>query len=662
MGITRPIIIPARSRRLPSAIFFEEDAVARALVVHCNRIQHSSFEEAGPVRLEGENVFILSDERLVARHLKLLRSPNVRVIALSDRRFRDACVDGAVYAYLPVDTPPALLERAFDNATDHMHLVLTRREASDKLAVANSEIQGLNQIGAALTAEHDTKKLLQLILSTCREITRADAGSIYLKTEPSEGEDSTDSGQPEYLRFMLAQNDSIEVPFSESLLPIDDNSIAGYVAHYGNMVMVEDAYEMESWAPYVINKQFDLRTGYHTRSILAVAMKSPKGKVVGVVQLINCKRNPRARLRSREDVEREVLPFSTRQMEIVSSLASQAAVAYENSQHYQNVERLFEGFVKAAVAAAEQRDPTTAGHAFRVTNLTIALAEETNRDEGHFAGIEFSPAEMREIRYAALLHDLGKLGVREQVLTKARKLQPHHRMLIAVRFDLARRSAQAESAACMLECLREEGPEGLARKAPQIEHALQEQLAVLAGYLQIIEASDVPSIMPEGTSTALCQIAATTYLGSDGQPYPLLTQDELRVLSIRKGSLSDEDRAEAEAHAVYGYNLLKQIPWTGELRNVPEFARDHHEKPNGKGYPAGLMAEEIVLPARMMAIADVFDALTAADRPYKPAVSVERALRILDEMARHGELDVNLFELFVRAKVYELHKVECFEY
>ena len=461
---------------------------------------------------------------------------------------------------------------------------------------------------------------------------------------------------------MLAQNDSVQVPFGEALLPVNESSVAGYVAQHGSVVMIEDAYAMESWVPYAINKRFDLEFGYRTKSILAVAMKNPKDEIVGVVQLINAKRNWRARLSTPEDIDNEVLSFSTRQMEIVSSLASQAAVAFENSQHYENIHRLFEGFVKASIAAIEQRDPTGSGHSFRVTNLTIALAEEVNRDQDYFRDVEFSRQEMKEIRYASLLHDFGKVGVREQVLTKARKLYPEQMESIANRFDLARHAAHSECAERKLRCLLEEGREAYEKKLSQFDSELETHLKELECFAGIVHSSNLPSVQPEGTFEVLQEIAGKTYPGPDGARRPLLTPDEVRLLSMRKGSLDANERAEVESHVVHSYNFLKQIPWTGDLRRVPELARHHHEKPNGKGYPSSLAGPEIPLPSCMIAIADVFDALAASDRPYKPSVSAERALEILGEMAKNGEIDANLFALFVKFKVYELSKVDCFEY
>jgi HD-GYP domain-containing protein (c-di-GMP phosphodiesterase class II) len=666
MAALRPNLLPTRSRRLPSAIYFQTDARARALIMQCRRMPKVAFEEMDPTRLTGPNVFVVSDEQLLAEHLKFLRGPDLRVIMLGDERCRDARLDGSVYAYLPLGTSAPLLERMFDNAIDHLHLVQTRREASDKLALANSEIYELNHIGAALSAENDTRELLEMILGKCREITRADAGSLYLveESELDEAGNLASSRQKprKVLRFTIAQNDTVQVPFREVLLPISERSIAGYAAQHCSVVMIEDAYEMESWVPYSINKQFDLDSGYRTRSILAVPMMNPKNEIVGVVQLINAKRNWRARLTTPDITEREVVPFTTRQMEIVSSLASQAAVAYENSHLYENIHRLFEGFVKAAIKAIEQRDPTTSGHSERVANLTVAMAEAIERDHTYFRDVKFTRSEMKEIRYASLLHDFGKVGVREEVLTKARKLYPAQMDVILNRFDFARRTAQMDSAQRKLGYLEEHGREAYEKMVPRFQAELQAQLDKIDWYMKLVIRYNEPTVLPEGSFEMLSEIASERFRSMDGSECPLLTPEELRLLSIRMGSLDASEREEVESHVEHSYSFLCQIPWTREIRNIPEIARGHHEKLNGRGYPAKLEANNIPLATRLMTIADIFDALAAADRPYKDSVSVEGAIQILQHMVDAGEIDPHAFQLFVREKVYEHWKKECFPY
>jgi len=666
MSTAKPFVIPIRSCRQAAALYFGSDDVARMVLSRCGRIPFSTFEDADEARLAAENVFVVSDELLVERHLKMLRTPHVRVIALSDSRFREPRLDGTVYAYVPVEIPPALLERMFDNAVDHMHLVATRRDTNDKLALANNEIHELNQIGAALSAEHDSHRLLEMILTKCREITRADAGSIYLVEDDESFEAQRQAGDnrpaPKRLCMKLAQNDSVKIPFREARLPVNENSIAGYVAEHGSVVMIEDAYALENWVTYAINKQFDNESGYRTRSILAVAMKNPKNEVVGVVQLINAKRDWRTRLLTPEDVDTQVIPFSTRQMEIVSSLASQAAVSYENALLYDNIQRLFEGFVKASISAIEQRDPTTAGHSFRVANLTVALAEAVDRDDSHYQAIKFNRSQMRELRYASLLHDFGKVGVREEVLTKSHKLYPEQMTLIATRFDYARRTAQAEASDRKLRYLLEKGRDEFLAKLPQFDAELEERLKELDRFAVIIRDSNRPAVMPESPSEWLEQIVQRTFAGVDGSVQPLLTGEEERLLSIRKGSLDEGERAEVESHVERTYQFLKNIPWTRDIRNIPEIARGHHEKLNGKGYPRNLASFEIPLPTRLMTVSDIFDALAAADRPYKSAVSVEKALDILGQMSDDGEIDRQVFNLFVDAKVFDRWKVECYPY
>jgi HD-GYP domain-containing protein (c-di-GMP phosphodiesterase class II) len=355
-----------------------------------------------------------------------------------------------------------------------------------------------------------------------------------------------------------------------------------------------------------------------------------------------------------------VVRYTGRQQEIVLSLASQAAVAIENSQLYEDIHRLFEGFVRAAVTAIETRDPATSGHSFRVANLTLALAEAVDRcDSGPYAPITFTRDQMREIRYASLLHDFGKVGVREEVLVKARKLYPAQMELIRQRFDFVRRTLENEVLESKISYLLEKNREAYAETANDLDGRLRQTLADLDNYLQAIIRADEPAVLAEGNFDSLTEISKIQYSDLDGSSKPLLTPDELRLLSIPQGSLDDEERLQIEAHVLHTVNFLQQIPWTSELRNVPEIARAHHEKLNGTGYPYKLSAPEIPLQSRIMTISDIFDALAAADRPYKRAVSVDRALEILELSVKDGELDPALFELFVGAKIYHRWKIEA---
>lgn len=683
---------PSSSLRvLPLLVLFDSETAVRRNFIDIPRYRRISFESSLKIPADVERIVISGSESLLAEVYHELRKPTVRVLALSDARFRDPRVDACVYAYLPASTPPALLERTIDNALDHIHLIHIREHINERLRGVTREIHELNQIGAALSAEHRLDNLLELILTKSRHITNADAGSLYLvEAVPGKHAEAEMPARPELpaqvdgatgvpaaalvrseedkpalkrLRFKLAQNDSIDLPFRESTMEISHGSIAGYVAATGEAVNIEDAYHIPPDVPYSINRKFDEDSGYRTKSILAVPLRDQKDHIVGVLQLINAKRNAHAKLGSLSAVKEQVVPFANRQQEIVASLGSQAAVAVENSRLYESIQRLFEGFVKASVIAIEARDPTTSGHSFRVANLTVALAEAIQKVEtGPYANLRFSREEMREIRYASLLHDFGKVGVREEVLVKAKKLYPAQLDLVKQRFDFVKRSMQVEKLQQRLDYVLEKGREEYLSKLPAFDGELKQQLEEVDRYFETILKSDEPTVLPEGNFEKLLDIAARHYLDFDGEEKPLITPDEVRLLSIRKGSLDENERLQIESHVVHTFKFLEQIPWTSEIRNIPEIARGHHEKLNGQGYPYKLAAPEIPVQTRMMTISDIFDALSAADRPYKRSVGLERALQILKFAVQDGELDPALFQVFLDAKVYEHWKTEPYPY
>jgi HD-GYP domain-containing protein (c-di-GMP phosphodiesterase class II) len=684
----KPAVAPKRRettgmRPLPVIAYFADDAISGRYFLNVHRFRRTTFEALRIESPELERIVLVSNEDLVEQNYHDLRLPNTRVLALTNFRFRDPRNDGAIYAYLPLDVPETLLDRMVDNALDHIHLVHTRHEVNQRLAGASHEIHELNQIGVALSSERDSERLLELILTKSRAFTASDAGSLYLVEEaemisqqasplnPGVAEPSGEHGQttpaiedhPRRLRFKLAQNDTVDVPFREITMGVDEHSIAGYVAQTGEIVNIEDAYRLSSDKPYAINRKFDEDSGYRTRSILAVPIRNQKEKILGVLQLINAKRNFAAPLSTQDDIDEQVIAFTARQQEIVLSLASQAAVALENSRLYADIQRLFEGFVSASVTAIETRDPATSGHSFRVANLTLALAEAINRIEtGTYAPVQFSRDQMREIRYASLLHDFGKVGVREEVLVKAKKLYPAQMELIQQRFDFVRRTLENEVLQSKIRYLLEKGREEYLASVPRFDAELQESLRHLDDYLQAIVWANEPTVLPEGDFGPLLKIAIVSYAGIDGKKMPLLNREELKLLSIRQGSLDADERQQIEAHVVHTVSFLQAIPWTSELRNIPEIARAHHEKLNGKGYPYQLSAPDIPVQARMMTISDIFDALAAADRPYKKAVSVERALEILDLSVKDGELDPELVTVFKEAHIYHHWKVEPSSY
>jgi HD-GYP domain-containing protein (c-di-GMP phosphodiesterase class II) len=664
----------AKAQLLPVVVYFSADRIAEKATAGMHafrRVELESLEgrpaNGGRLARGAERVVIASSEWLLAHAADMLRAPNVRIIALADHRFHDPRIDALVYAYLPVNTPLGLLERMVGNALEHMNLLDTRERLGERLAMAAHEIQELNQIGAALSAEHDTGALLEMILTKMREITSADAGSLYL-AEPIPTELPPDQSERRRhvrrrLRFKLAQNDSVEVKFRETIMDVNERSIAGFVAKTGEGVNLEDAYHLPPEVPFTFNRQFDEESGYRSKSVLAIPMKDQQGEVVGVVQLINAKRDREARLDAVTTVAAQVVPFTHHQQAVAESLASQAAVALENSLLYQAIQKLFEGFVKASVTAIEARDPTTSGHSFRVANLTVALAEAVDRaDFGPYAALRFSRQQMREIRYASLLHDFGKVGVREEVLVKAKKLHPAQLELIRQRFQFIRKSVEADALRSKLDCLLAQGREDFLRQLPEFDAQLAERLATLDEELQLIVEANEPALDHGQVSDKLAEIAAQQYTDAARQRQNLLSPEELRLLSIPKGSLDEGERRQIESHVAHTFHFLQQIPWTRELQNLPAIARSHHEKLNGTGYPRRLTAPDIPVQTRMMTISDIFDALGASDRPYKRAVSLDRSLQILERLVKSGELDADLFRIFIDGAIYERWKVEPASY
>ena len=556
--------------------------------------------------------------------------------------------------YLPCDAPPATIRAMLRGAFRHAVALVGQRCAQADERARHRELQELTAVGVALSTQHDLMALLEMILSQARRLTTSDAGSLYLVDCPAQG---TDGGTARELRFMLSQNHTLPaLPLTEFTVPIDHASLAGYAAATAEPLVIADVYLLPDNVSYRQNRSFDDKFGYRTKSMLVIPMKTHRDEVVGVLQLINRKRARSAdvKLTCPDVVEREVVSYDARAVELVSALASQAAVAIENKRLYEDIERLFEGFVTAAVTAIESRDPTTSGHSSRVATLTVDLAEAVDRaGEGPYRDLRFSREQLRELRYAGLLHDFGKVGVREQVLVKEKKLYPTDLEMIRHRFAYLLQSADLE-----FERRRAE----VFSRCPRATHdaALRELCAArdrsrgqLSRWLDAIVTANEPTVLPEGSFDELREINRHTYRDFDGIERPLLEDHELQFLMIRKGNLDDRERREIESHVTHTYRFLEQIPWTRELRGIPAIAYAHHEKLNGRGYPRAITAGEIPVQARMMTISDIFDALTATDRPYKRAVPCDRALDILRMEAREGTLDQHLLESFIQARVFE---------
>jgi HD-GYP domain-containing protein (c-di-GMP phosphodiesterase class II) len=582
--------------------------------------------------------------------LGALRDAGVAILALGGPDEQDippALPAELLSGFLPASSGPkqllVALRSAFRISASHREHTRARAESAARL----NELTELAEIGVLLTTEKNLDTLLGLILTQARRVTQSDAGSLYIV--------ETDEQGTRRLRFKLSQNDSRpDIPFVEFTIPIDHGSLAGYAATEMEPLVIEDVYMLPPDVEYSFNRSFDEKYGYRTKSMLVIPMQNHHGEIIGVLQLLNRKRDLNARLVTAEDSARELIAYSPHAVKMVKALAGQAAVSVENSQLYEAIERLFEGFVKAAVLAIEQRDPTTSGHSERVATRTVGLARIVDHvSDGPYRHISFTRDDLRELRYAGLLHDFGKVGVREQVLVKAKKLYDGDLALIKQRHAFIRRSAEWAYERARADYLLQHGRDGYADYLNAIAREQEQALETADRFLNVVLASNEPTVLAEGEFNQLKEFAERSYADLSGAPQPYLSAPEVKLLSIRKGSLDERERAEIESHVSHTYQFLRKIPWTKGLSQVPDIAWGHHEKIDGTGYPRAVRGDAIPLQTRMMTIADIFDALTAQDRPYKRALPLSRALDILGDEVKHGQIDAELFRLFVEAKVWE---------
>ena len=519
---------------------------------------------------------------------------------------------------------------------------------------ARHENEMLISIGRALSQERDIESLLAIILRRACEVTSADAGSVYI-VEGHE-EDLT----KRRLRFAVSQNESRNVQSAGFTMPVASSSIVGTCVLSGVPINVPDLYRLDEpgvgnnqWG-FVHDRGFDDKYKYQGRSVLAVPMISARDEVIGVIQLINKRGKGYISLQDASDFEHGVVPFDDVSEKYVSALASQAGIALENVSLYEEVKTLFDSFVKAAVTAIESRDPTTSGHSNRVAELTVGLGRAINRsDGGLLRELRFSDDSLKQMEYAALLHDFGKVGVREHVLVKAKKLYEHEREIILQRFQLIKRGHKIAALEKKLKYYQDASREQIVAQLTAVDSDMSAKIVELDDIIKFILLANEPSVLEQGGFERIAEIAGMTYDDDEaGGAHPLLSHNEAACLQIKRGSLTDAERSEINSHVVHTYNFLKEIPWSRTLRDVPEIAGAHHEKLDGTGYPYGRKAPAIPVEAKMMAIADIYDALTASDRPYKKAMPVDKALDILSGDVKRGQLDGQLFEIFVGARVY----------
>ncbi|MCH2660119.1 GAF domain-containing protein [bacterium] len=485
-------------------------------------------------------------------------------------------------------------------------------------------LRRLNEIGMALSSvQNNLNALLERILQEARRFTRAEAGTLYLARD-------------DHLTFEIIQNDKLQIFVGGSREKVDmppvainKESVSGYVAVTGEILNITDVYAEEG-QHFEGPRNYDRMTGYHTHSMLVMPMRDHEVQVIGVLQLLN----------SLDPDSGESMAFSAEDVALIESLASQAAVAINNVRLIEDTEALFESFVQVMATAIDERSPYTGGHIRRVAELTMIMAHAINScDEGVFADVKFSDEELEELRLAAWMHDIGKITTPEWVVDKPTKLTTifDRVELVRTRFALIRKEFELQIARGILDAA-----EG------------QQLMAEVDADAEFVTRANLPGEYMEDEDLArLQEIAAKIYI-RDGEPRPYLTAEELENLSIIKGSLTSTERQKINDHAAMSIKMLEQIPFTRKLRQVPAIAGAHHERLDGTGYPLGLKGDEISLQARILALVDIFESLTADDRPYRAKpLARELVLRILQEMVDDNHIDRDVHEVFQRENLFD---------
>ena len=507
-------------------------------------------------------------------------------------------------------------------------------------------LEHLNAVGAALSKEHDITRLLESILVAAKTITHADGGTLYRVTEDRQA-----------LRFEILKTDSLKIamggtsgkPIDFPNLPLldeqgrpNDSLVAAYAAIHSQTVNIVDAYT-EANFDFSGTRQFDARTGYRSQSFLAVPMKDHEGDVIGVLQLINAKHTASG----------EVVPFSSSDQSLAESLASQAAIAISNRSLMSQLEALFEAFISLINLAIDEKSPYTGGHCQRVPTLTMMLAEAVNaHKQGPLAAFNMDDRDRYELKIAGLLHDCGKVTTPVHVVDKATKLQTlFDRIdLIDTRFEVVKRDEEIAALRAQL-ALREQKDAAAESKlwtqcrekidTLDADRAFLRRVNQGAESMQVADLQRVREIGHQ-----------RTWRSANGLEAELLNADEIENLTIRAGTLTFGERDVINNHIVATIKMLEQLPWPKHLKNVPEYAGGHHERMDGKGYPKGLTRDQMSVQARVMGIADIFEALTARDRPYKEGMKLSQAMRIMNKFSTGGHIDPDLFEIFVQEGVY----------
>ena len=519
-----------------------------------------------------------------------------------------------------------------------------------------SRLEELNAIGIALSNERDTNRLLETIMVAAKRITNADAGTLYL-LEPEQ----------QVLKFEIIRTDTLGIAMGGTTgVPItfypiqlydaagkaNHNMVVAHAALSGASINIPDAYMAEGF-DFSGTKSFDRKTGYRSTSLMAVPMRNHENELIGVLQLIN----------AQDRDSGKVVAFSRQDQSLLESLASQAAIALTNQQLIQQMESLFESFISLINTAIDDKSAYTGGHCERVPVLTMMLADAVSRtSQGPLKDFVMTDKDRYELKIAGLLHDCGKITTPVHVVDKSTKLQTifDRIHLIDTRFEVLKRDAEINMLRARLNSPLQQAEEGGAQRRVRVE---ERDAAIQAEYdARIRQLDDDREFlrhcnigsekMEAADQERVKRIAALTWCNEEGEQVGFLSAEELENLNIRAGTLTADERQIINRHIDITIKMLESLPWPRHLRKVPEYAAGHHERMDGSGYPRGLKREQMTVQARVMGIADIFEALTAKDRPYKRGKTLTESLNILGKFKQNGHIDPDLFDVFVREKIY----------
>jgi HD-GYP domain-containing protein (c-di-GMP phosphodiesterase class II) len=505
------------------------------------------------------------------------------------------------------------------------------------------QINRLAEIGRALSGEHDLNTLLEKICDEVRKFTYADACTLYIVKENQ-------------LHITIFQNHSMGIRMGGktgeelNMPPVNlvESNVSAYVALKGVSVNIPDVYDTDLF-DFTGPKEFDQHTGYHSTSMLVCPMRNHEDDIIGVLQLVNAL-NPDTG---------EIIPFLPDYISLTESLASQAAVSITNARLINDMEHLFESFVEVMATAIDEKSPITGGHIRRVANLTMVMAEELHKSDKHpFQDVQFTPEKFHELRVASWMHDIGKVTTPVEIIEKSKKLETifDRAEFVDLRMQFIIQSTRLEAAQTQLKMLHDGATLEQVNTLEENTAKVLQELKEIREF--ILKCNEPSEYLEDEHIEHLHKISQKTYTDEKGHPQPFLTPDELKNLSIRKGSINEQERQVMKNHAQVTLDMLAKIPFTKKLKNIPNFAGAHHECINGMGYPLGLKGGEIPFEGKLMAVTDIAEALTAKDRPYKRAMPLDQVYKVLRKMVDNNELDRDLVEFFINENIYQTYQTK----